>query len=266
MVIGILYIAIGPYSKFWDGFYESCQKCFLPDIKKEYIVFTDQVIKVFPSVKVCYQKNLGWPGNTLFRFQMFLKHKEELKKYDYLFFFNGNTEFKNEITSKEFLPSRDESFLICLSWHIYAQRSLDTYPYERNPASTAYIPYGIGESYYQGGMNGGRMKEYICLIEECDLQIRKDEENGIVACSHDESHINKYLLSRCIKLVGTQYGCPQEWAEASTAKIIFRDKNLVLGKRYMRDMKKEISLFKLLCHKLKTLCAIVQDIFSCKEG
>ena len=32
------------------------------------------------------KKNLGWPGNTLFRFDMFLSIEKEIIKFDYLFF------------------------------------------------------------------------------------------------------------------------------------------------------------------------------------
>lgn len=48
-----------------------------------------------------------WAGkNVLFRYQMFLRHKEELKHFDYLFFFNGNTEFLQIITPKNFYRPR----------------------------------------------------------------------------------------------------------------------------------------------------------------
>ena len=52
------------------------------------------------------------PQNVLFRYQMFLRHKEELKHFDYLFFFNGNTEFLQIITPEEFLPTEKEALTV----------------------------------------------------------------------------------------------------------------------------------------------------------
>lgn len=237
MKIGILYIGIGKYVQFWDGFYLSCEKYFLPGTEKKYFVFSDQQIDKKNNIEVVYQKDLGWPGNTLFRYKMFLSHKEELQKFDYLFFFNGNTEFKHLITSEEFLPIGNENYLVCLSWHIYRERSPDEYPYERRIQSQAYIPFGEGIYYFQGGLNGGRCEEYLSLMEHCCSQIEEDKKNNILACFHDESHLNKYLLNKHVKVLSTKYGCPQEWTSPVNPKIIFRDKNSVLGFSFVHSLK-----------------------------
>ena len=39
--IGILYICTGPYVLFWQDFFESFEKFFLPELEKKYYVFTD---------------------------------------------------------------------------------------------------------------------------------------------------------------------------------------------------------------------------------
>ena len=106
MKIAILYIGIGGYKVFWKDFYSSCERYFLPNIVKEYFFFTDQLDELKPAnVKEYFQEDLGWPGNTLYRFKMFLKYKEELAVFDFIYFFNGNTLFLDTINEEEIIPN-----------------------------------------------------------------------------------------------------------------------------------------------------------------
>jgi hypothetical protein len=94
MKIGILYICTGKYSIFWKDFYLSVEKNFIEKEEKHYFVFTDSkeidFEKKNSKIDKIYQENLGWPGNTLMRFHIFLNTKKELMNMDYLFFFNAN--------------------------------------------------------------------------------------------------------------------------------------------------------------------------------
>src|SRR5690606_33473811 len=106
--IGILYVCTGNYTLFWKEFYLSMQKNFITDSEKHYFVFTDSVSIDFekenPNIHRIYQKDLGWPGNTLKRFHIFLNHEEKISYMDYLFFFNANLLILENITEEEFLP------------------------------------------------------------------------------------------------------------------------------------------------------------------
>ena len=91
--IAILYICTGKYEIFWKDFYSSSEQYFLPEYSKEYFVFTDSPnINDTASMNVhkIYQHNLGWPDNTLERFDMFSRIIDQLKDFDYIFFFNAN--------------------------------------------------------------------------------------------------------------------------------------------------------------------------------
>ena len=196
---------------------------------------------------------MGWPKNVLFRYQMFLRHKEELKHFDYLFFFNGNTEFLQIITPEEFLPTEKEA-LTGLEWHTYRNKPLRKYHYERRKNSQAYIPYNSGEHYYQGGLIGGESKAYIELLEQCSLMTETDLKRNITARWHDESYLNKYLLDKQIKILSTEYGRPQEWTVPPTPKIIFRDKNAILGASYICSLKKR--------NRLKLISKAIRNILN----
>lgn len=94
MRIGILYICTGKYSIFWEQFYKSAEQYLMrKDFRIcEYYVFTDSP-KLYGEdtnshVHRIYQENLGWSGNSLMRFHMFLSIKERLEQEtDSLYFF-----------------------------------------------------------------------------------------------------------------------------------------------------------------------------------
>lgn len=92
MRIGILYICTGKYDIFWKDFYLSAERYFMQDQSFiiEYYVFTDSP-QLYDEennehIHRIKQKNLGWPDNTLKRFHIFLRIKEQLEREtDYLF-------------------------------------------------------------------------------------------------------------------------------------------------------------------------------------
>ena len=234
MKIGILYICTGKYIVFWEDFYKSCQKYFLSnsDNVKKYYVFTDSD-KIYgevgnPNIHRFYQEALPWPDIALKRYEIFFQIKDILvEDTDYVFFFNGNSLFLDYIVWSEIAPDKQQGFLLSLSWNCYDGNQ--KFPYDRNIRSTAYIPYGKGDIYYQSGLTGGRTKEYIDLLQECREQTDIDYYNKVIAVYHDESHLNKFLLDRKIKVLSTNYGRPEKWKKPECAKMIFRDKYKIFG-------------------------------------
>lgn len=212
MKIGILYICTGNYTIFWDDFYLSCEEKFMPDEERYYFVFTDGEINSFnnPNVKIIHQPKLGWPFDTLKRFNMFLRIEEELQKMDYLFFFNANLIVHKQI-GKEILPSEDEEIVVARhpSCVMESSRNPDAYAYDRNPASLAYIPLGQGVEYVQGAFNGGRADKFLKMIRELNDNTEKDLANNVIALWHDESHLNKYILDKKVKVLHTGYIYPE---------------------------------------------------------
>ena len=105
--IAILYIVTGRYTAFWNDFYKTCEKYFLPDHDKHYFVFTDAEKLKYEennNITKIYQKKLDWPYAVLEKYRMFLSIKETLKDYDYVIVFNANTKFLKKV-GEEFLPT-----------------------------------------------------------------------------------------------------------------------------------------------------------------
>lgn len=231
MRIGILYICTGKYDIFWKGFYLSAERYFMNSspYTREYYVFTDSISlygeeenKHIHKIK---QQNLGWPDNTLKRFHVFLKIKQQLEQEtDYLFFCNANLLFKSPVDS-EILPSNDSNGLVGTLHPGFYESSNKEFTYERRMNSSAYIPEGIGEYYYAGGFSGGCTKAYLQLCETIKSWIDIDESNNIVAIWHDESQINKYFINNPPYTLSPAYLYPEGWSIPFNEIIIIRDKS-----------------------------------------
>lgn len=227
MKIGILYIALGKYTVFWKDFYLSAEKYFMVSEEKEYFIFTDAK-EIYASdqknVNLIYWDNLGWPKNTLLRFEMFNSKKELYCNTDYLYFFNANLKFIKPI-GREFLLENDN--LLCVRHPGFINvKNASYYPYCRQKKSTAYIPYSEGRVYVQGALNGGKTKEFLEMAATLERNVRVDFEKGIIAEVHDESHLNKYILNRNdIKILAPEYVYPEGWSLEGKPQIISREKS-----------------------------------------
>lgn len=229
MKIAILYICTGKYNQFFKGFYESCEKYLLPLVPKTYFVWTDNdyLSEGCDNVIIYHKECAGFPADSLFRFETFLQAEEQLKSFDYIYFFNANAMFLRTI-SEEFLP--DESGLAMGIWPGRFEKEHPMFhPYERNKKSLAYVaPYGRNYTYYMGGLNGGTSEAYLQMIRSLAYNIRNDYERGIIAKVHDQSHINAYLRNHPCKKLGREFCLPEEWrTEKDNPKMIFRNKVLV---------------------------------------
>lgn len=224
MKVAILYICTGKYRQFFEGFYASAKKYFLKGIAEvEYFVFTDDMaLTTAEDVHLYYRECQGFPMDALMRYDMFLSIKDELKPFDYLFFFNSNMLFVAPV-GKDFLPEEEGLGAILNIGYIHRPACL--YPYERNKKSTAYIGPHLKEYHlYMSGLNGGKTKDYLKMSEVLSRNIHKDLDNGIIAIYHDESHLNKYLTEHSCKRYEPSYAYPEGRAFPYQPKVIIRDK------------------------------------------
>lgn len=221
MKIAILYICTGRYAQFFDGFYESAEKFLLSGMEKRYFVFTDQEqLTTAENVELLIRPCRGFPEDSLFRFDRFLEIKDKLKDYDYTFFFNANMRFVAPV-GEELLEER----LTAVLHPGYYDKPAWRYPYERNKQSKAYIPaHEENYHYYMGSLNGGRTADYLALAETCSRHIHEDWDKGIVACYHDESHLNRYLREHNCKPLSPAYAYIEGKDLPFEQKILLIDK------------------------------------------
>lgn len=229
--VAILYIGTGRYTIFWDEFYRSCEKNLLRNYEKHYFFFTDnKEFKSNDKITVVSQENLGWPLITALRYKILNKIKDELRDYDYAFFFNGNMEVIREIKEEELIPTAEEGYIVA-PLHSGNKRMKSNYEfeYERNPKSTSYIPYGEGKYYFHAGLLGGRVKEFLEMLDICEKMMDDDLKNNFIPKFHDESVFNKYVLTRPHKILSNYYIHPTHGKPFlklnPKVKIIQRDKS-----------------------------------------
>ncbi len=249
--IAIVYICTGEYVVFWHDFYESFEKYFLPGHKKAYFVFTDAA-DIYDSdkdnVNLIYQENLEWPGNTLFRYRIFLTQRKNLIKYDYVFFMNANVQCVDTI-GEEFLPDKENMLFVRHPGYYNVPNFL--FPYDRNKKSTAYIPYFKGDAYICGGINGGRSEYFIRMCEDINRATDEDYDRGIIARWHDESQINKFLLSQdTFKILNPGYCYPEGENLPYKPYLIVRDKSNYLDIKTVKGNARKKS-------KLETILRII---------
>jgi hypothetical protein len=225
MIIGILYICTGKYKIFWKDFYLSCEKNFIPETEKHYFVFTDSPEIEFEqdnkNIHRIYQENLGWPNNTMLRYEMFLKQKTAIEKTDFLIFFNANLLFLEKITAEEFLPMGDKKLV----------GGLHPAFYDKNTKSSACLNVKNWHYYYQGAINGGETREFIKVIERLRDNTRADLNKKIIALWHDESHWNKFLNEHqnIVKTLSPSFLYPEGFSLPFIPKILIRGKNKYFG-------------------------------------
>ena len=230
--VAILYIATGRYTVFWDYFYQSAEKYLLPDCNKHYILFTDSdalidsINSKSSNITAVKQEALNWPYITLLRYEIFLNSRALIERFDYTFFFNGNTEFLKTVTQQDLLPlDSKENLTFYLQPHVFHRRR-NKYPYDRNSKSSAYIPYNQGKYYFAGGIVGGKTEAFLSLSEELNNNALIDLEKDIIALWHDESHLNKFALGReDIKVLPPYFTRGEREYWKKTSKLMFSDKS-----------------------------------------
>ncbi len=253
MKIAILYICNGRYDVFWKDFYLSSEKYFINDAEKHYFVFTDSNDiyneNIDKKIHKIYQNNLGWPNNTLKRYEIFTKINDKLKEFDYIFFMNANLLFLKQVDKEDFLPSGNKTLTACLHPGYYNQNR-KKFTYESNPNSLAFIPKNEGNNYFAGGINGGITLKFLEVINILKKNIDEDLKNNIIAVWHDESHWNKYINEHIAetKIISPSYLFPENSNIPFKPIILIRDKNILGGHSKFRN-KIEI---RLIVNKIKS--------------
>lgn len=240
--IGVLYICTGPYVLFWKDFLESFEKNFLPNIEKKYFVFTDATdiyAENDKNVNKIYIENQPWPLITLFRFSTFLKIEEVISECDYLMFSNANMICGNRVTEDEFLPRENmgEELSVTLHPGYYGMENIN-FPYERNPKSTAYIPWNCGKRYVIGAMYVGTSDFFIKMSKTLKKNIEEDLKNNIIAKFHDESQLNRYIIKKSsIRYLSPAFCYPDKNVLEFMPNLNYKSKIYAVSKQAKFDVK-----------------------------
>ncbi len=233
--VGILYICTGEYWRFWESFYQSCEKYLLQECELHYFLFTDNanLLSIDKSnIHPVFQGNLEWPYITLFRYKIFDENSLIFKDMDYLIFCNANLQFVNSIALDEITHQKN----MFVTMHPGFVKTLHySLPFEKNIDSMAYIKSNNNSKYICGGFNGGKRLNFLNMSAMLNNAIKKDLEKGIIARWHDESHLNNFYNTNYLSfnILPSYYCLPESKIKGvdSEYKIIVLDKDKIIGVR-----------------------------------
>ena len=242
MRIAILYVALGRYELFWPQFIASSRRYFCAQAERHWYVFTDSAgIIQGPDVTVLHQDFLGWPFSSLYRYHLFRRVRDAIASADQVVFFNANAEIMGPITPAEFFGEDPAMQLVAGRHPGCHQPSGFEFPYENRPSSSAYVEHGC--DYFQGCINAGRGEAFVTMVDDLSDAVDRDLAQGLVACWHDESHWNRYVLAlqarhpEAVHVLDSNYLVPSDldWPLPQPARILMRGKEAYGGHALLRQ-------------------------------
>jgi hypothetical protein len=214
MKITVGFIGTGRYLNFLPSWYENLKKNFIPDVKKQILVFTDGEGDFPDDVEVYPQKHLDWPYVTLKRFEILQKARTKISNSDWFVFIDADALVVDTIKKDEFFDESKPYFGVHHPCHFLKMSPHNEYPgaFETNPTSTAHVNESDDLSvYYQGCLWGGRVPQVLELIDELNDRVNSDLRNNTIAVWHDESHLNKFFIERkkFVHTLGPEFAYPE---------------------------------------------------------
>jgi len=208
--IGVFLLGTGDYLAMVQNLVASMETHFCSDRRAQvhYFIFTDSLAEeevgetlvttagaaAGRSYSQIFQEQLGWPQDTLLRYEMLLSHMQEgnYSSFDFLYWIDADSKFVGPVCEDVM------GDLVGVTHPHYPQGGPKSHPYEDNSTSTAFVPQEAakGQPYFVGAFWGGSSSQIIQLLTVCDANIQKDfrEMNGYIAKVHDESHLNRYFF------------------------------------------------------------------------
>ncbi|XP_029440830.1 histo-blood group ABO system transferase 1-like isoform X1 [Rhinatrema bivittatum] len=208
--VGLLVSVTSKYVILLKRFLESAEKYFLKGVRVNYYVFTDQPnevktldLKLNRSMEIITLPHYSsWQKTVLARMEV-INHQTELlfnKEVDYIASLDVDMEFLAHI-GVEILGE-----LVAALHPAFYHTPRHDLPYERRPASQAFIPKDEGDFYYQGNFYLGTVQKIYQLTTAYHKAIMIDKANDIEARVFEESHLNKQLVyNKPTKLLSPEY-------------------------------------------------------------
>jgi histo-blood group ABO system transferase len=202
--IALCVFATGKYMEFLDGLVKSVRKHFNPSMPVDIVTFTDT--KPAPELSNIAFKipHLKWPYGTLLRYRFIRDATDVLSNYSYVYMCDADMRFVDNV-GQEVVGK-----LVGAVHRGHMNKSANDLPNTSNKKSTAYITKRIRPVYYAGGFQGGAGNKYLAACTAMANNIARDEQHGIMADWHDESHWNAYLARH---ITTVDLGPPYCWGE-----------------------------------------------------
>lgn len=190
---GILLISTRKYKVFVQPLIDQLAQYFLGGYKRTVFVFTDEPMELNGhgmNVQQWLIPSYKWPYPTLMRYAMFDDNREELKKCTHLTYMDVDMAVVAPIGNELLV---DEGLVVVRHPGYYKNNGWGNGDNENPKESTSYMVAENRKHYFCGGVQSGTAEAYLELSKVLSANIKKDEENGVMAVWHDETHYNKYV-------------------------------------------------------------------------
>jgi hypothetical protein len=218
MNLSVIFIGTGKYLNFLPTWHESCEKYLVPNIKKQYYVFTDGDLNDPPeNIIPYYQEHLSWPYITLLRFETILRASDYLSKSDLVLFLDADMLLVDEVTEQDIFT--DKKYIgVHHPCHYLKMPPHNIHPgaFETNSDSLACITDKDDSSiYFQGCLWGGKVPHVIDMMKELQRRTQDDLSRDVIATWHDESHLNKFYSERVndVHILGPSFAYPELFSD-----------------------------------------------------
>lgn len=222
MRIGLLLIATGRYDIFLQPLIDSVDKYFFRHDSITIYLFTDKLPKLMYSdrisIDLIHTPHKPFPYSTLYRYKYFTQAAEKID-CDSLFYSDVDMKFVGEV-GREILGD-----IVCVQHPGFYKGGWGSEGCSK--MSLAYLPPEMRNGYKAGGFQGGKTDRYLEASEVIASRIKLDEEIGVMAQWHDETHWNWFLQMKAknIKVLDPSYCYPESWSLPFRKRLLALDKD-----------------------------------------
>jgi hypothetical protein len=194
--VALLVSATGSYVSWVDDLLLSAEEHFMRGHDVQYFVLTDRgagspsepplVLHPRDRVHAVWQPQLGWPYDSMFRHQLYIKHAARFETADFIMVLDADARFVAPVG-----PEIVGRTMGCLQAFQFGQ-AFETSPFETRGWSGARMSAGPSSCYFAGGLFGGSGPGFLELLHRTTWLTEWDLLNvGVTASHDDESYLNK---------------------------------------------------------------------------
>ena len=223
MKVAVTFWGTGEYINFLPEWYERLEEYFLPDVEKNYFVFTDGELEGMPdNITVMEIPHYGFPDTFYKTFEELLKLEDKVSDYDWLVSVDADLYVQEKITYEEFFDESKKYFGVHHPCHYLKMPPHNQHPgsYDVNPLSNACIDGKIMDMdvYHQGCLWGGQVPYIFNMMRQIDDWTKEDVSRNTVGRFYEESYMNRwYLMNRDdLNTLPPDYAYPELFKEQCT--------------------------------------------------
>lgn len=198
--VAVMVTATAKYREFVNQLYREVKRLFLPQHEVTFVLFSNDLNGLsFDQGFFCEHR--PWPWVTIRKFNRFVEQRHYFEKFDYCYMLDADCKIESEV---------GEEILGELTAVVHPGFCGGVGTPCVDPRSRSCMQGMLMRTpYLAGAVVGGRTDAWLELCDELKRRVDADNEDGVIATWHDESHLLKYLNEepnwRRVRILGWEY-------------------------------------------------------------